>query len=228
MKRLLILAALFTVACEAQPAPRTMNVLTPNPAGLVTLPCDQSEPLAPLRTRYCQGRNFVTPQARDVMVSAARDLAASHPGAVIHYMDGSGADGVTPFPPHRSHGDGRQLDVALFFETLDGDPLSSPPDTSSHGGWWPAEPPRPGERIACPQGRTGAADKPDPPPDRPWRMDENRTRALIQALIDDARVRRILIEPHLEERLGFWGHPKLRFAGCRSARHDDHLHVDFR
>jgi hypothetical protein len=40
-------------------------------------------------------------------------------------------------------------------------------------------------------------------------------------------LRHILIEPHLERRPGLWGHPKLRFAGCQAARHDDHLHVDF-
>ena len=161
------------------------------------------------------------------MIDTARALAEQHPDAVIHFMDGSGPDGVKPFPPHRSHGDGRQLDVALFFETLEGEPLAAPPDTSGHGGWGPSEPPRHGERIACPQGRSGAADKPDPPTDRDWRLDEVRTRALVQLLVNDPRVRRILIEPHLEERLGFWGHPKVRFAGCQAARHDDHLHIDF-
>ena len=200
---------------------------TPNAAGLVSLPCDRSESLAPLEPRYCRNRHFLTPEARSVMIATARALAERHPGAVIHFMDGSGPNGVKPFAPHLSHGDGRQLDVALFFETSQGEPLAAPPDTSSHGGWWPAEPPRDGERIACPQGRTGAADKPDPPPDRQWRLDEVRTRALIEILVENPGVRRILIEPHLEERLGFWGHPKLRFAGCQAARHDDHLHIDF-
>ncbi|HWW11730.1 MAG TPA: hypothetical protein VN018_04370, partial [Brevundimonas sp.] len=71
------------------------------------------------------------------------------------------------------------------------------------------------------------AEKPDPPADRPWRLDEARTKALLETLIADHRVRRVLIEPHLERRMGLWGHPKLRFAGCQAARHDDHIHVDF-
>ncbi|MFN4295858.1 MAG: hypothetical protein ACK4FB_03385 [Brevundimonas sp.] len=161
------------------------------------------------------------------MIDTARALSEQHSGAVIHFMDASGPDGVKPFQPHLSHGDGRQLDIALFFETLEGEQLVTPPDTSGYGGWWPSEPPRPGERLACPHGRSGPADKPDPPVDRDWRLDEVRTRDLIQLLVDDPRVRRILIEPHLEERLGFWGHPKMRFAGCQAARHDDHLHIDF-
>lgn len=216
-------------ACGPNEADREVPIAPAmqSPVGLTALPCDRSEPLAPLRARYCRGRNFLTPEAQGTIISLARGLAEQHPGAVIHFMDASGPNGEKPFPPHLSHGDGRQLDVALFFETLEGAPLVAPPDTSGYGGWWPSEPPRPGERIACPQGRSGSAEKPDPPTDRGWRLDEVRTRALIQLLIDEPRVHRILIEPHLEERLGFWGHPKLRFAGCQAARHDDHLHIDF-
>ena len=101
------------------------------------------------------------------------------------------------------------------------------PTTSAYGGYWPAEPPRSGEAHACPEGR-GRAEKPDPTADRNWRLDEARTRTLLEALVADPRVGRVLIEPHLERRLGLWGHPKIRFAGCQAARHDDHIHVDFR
>jgi hypothetical protein len=40
-------------------------------------------------------------------------------------------------------------------------------------------------------------------------------------------VTRIFIEPHLADRLGVGG-GKVRFQGCRAARHDDHLHVEIR
>lgn len=200
----------------------------PNAAGLVSLPCDQSTPLKPVAARYCRAnRHFVTPGVRDALVDAANAMAARYPGEALRFMDASGPDGVKPFAPHLSHGDGRQIDLGLYYTDRQGTPLKAFPDTSRYGGYWPAEPARPGERIACPQGRVGPAEKPDPPADRPWRLDEARTRALIETLIADRRVRRILIEPHLERRLGLWGHPKLRFAGCQAARHDDHLHVDF-
>lgn len=200
----------------------------PNAAGLVTLPCDGSTPLEPVKDRYCRlDRHFVTPAARDALVAAAEAVTAHYPDEVLRFMDASGADGVKPFPPHLSHGDGRQIDLGLYYTDRAGRPLANFPDTTRYGGYWPAEPPRPGEQIACPGGRVGRAEKPDPPANRPWRLDEAKTRALVEALIADPRVRRILIEPHLERRLGLWGHPKLRFAGCQAARHDDHLHVDF-
>ena len=68
----------------------------------------------------------------------------------------------------------------------------------------------------------------DPPADRAWRLDEDRTRDLLALLVADPRVRRIFVEPHLKTRLGFDGNAKVRFAGCQAARHDDHVHVDFR
>jgi hypothetical protein len=40
-------------------------------------------------------------------------------------------------------------------------------------------------------------------------------------------VRRVFIEPHLKARLDLARLSKVRFAGCRAARHDDHIHVDF-
>lgn len=200
----------------------------PNAAGVVALPCDGSTPLEPIKSYYCRkDRHFVRPVVRDALVDAARQMADRYPGANLRFMDASGPSGEKPFPPHLSHGDGRQIDLALYYTDIAGRPLDHFPDTSRHGGFWPAEPARPGEPLACPGGRKGPAEKPDPPADRPWRLDEVRTKALVQILVADPRVKRILVEPHLERRFGLWGHPKLRFAGCQAARHDDHLHVDF-
>ncbi|NNE79114.1 MAG: hypothetical protein HKN18_02480 [Silicimonas sp.] len=35
---------------------------------------------------------------------------------------------------------------------------------------------------------------------------------------------KIFLEPHLADRLGVAG-DKVRFQGCRAARHDDHIHI---
>ncbi|GAA0643592.1 hypothetical protein GCM10009101_15390 [Brevundimonas lenta] len=225
---LLLLLANCERAVDLVPWKGQPGSTQPNAVGLVTLPCDASTPLEPTRPYYCRrDRHFVTPPAREALVTAAKAMRARYPGEVLRFMDASGPDGEKPFPPHLSHGDGRQIDLGLYYTDVKGRPLDHFPATDRYGGYWPAEPPRPGEEIACPNGRPARAEKPDPPANRPWRLDEARTKALIQALIADRRVRRILIEPHLERRLGLWGHPKLRFAGCQAARHDDHIHVDF-
>lgn len=235
MKRpafLLFLAtALALSACDraaVRPWRGQPGSTAPNAAGLVSLPCDASTPLEPTRSYYCrENRHYVTPAVRDALVATANAMRGRFPNEVVRFMDASGPGGTKPFPPHLSHGDGRQIDLALYYTDRQGRPLDSFPATDAYGGYWPAEPPRPGEQRACPQGRPGKAEKPDPPSNRPWRLDESRTATLVRILIADPRVRRVFIEPHLERRFGLWGHPKLRFAGCEAARHDDHIHVDF-
>ena len=47
---------------------------------------------------------------------------------------------------------------------------------------------------------------------------------MTHALLHDPGVQKILIEPHLKERLQLQS-SKVRFQGSRAARHDDHVHV---
>ncbi len=224
MRRWAVLLVLTLAACEKAPAPKTLPNLResapPSPAGLAPLPCDAKGSLYPLHQRYCRDDlNFVTPAALKVLTSAAKKLA----GPRIGYMDASWPSGVKPMPPHYSHGDGRQVDLALFYEDRQGRPL----DRSPVAGYGAYEPPRRESERACPGGARGKQERPDPPRDRNWRLDEARTKALVSALIAYPAVRRVFIEPHLKTRLGFAGEGKVRFAGCGAARHDDHIHVDF-
>ncbi len=200
-----------------------------NPAGLVPLPCEGGA-LQPAASRYCRDeKNFVTPDARQALTGAASRVARDHPGAVIRYMEASWPSGVRPMPPHFSHGDGRQVDLALFYRDRSGRPLARSPKAafSIAEGYGAFEPPRREADRVC-VGIAGHHDRPDPPASRSWRLDDDRTASLIRALSADPRVRRIFIEPHLKSRLGFAADPKVRFAGCNAARHDDHIHVDFR
>jgi hypothetical protein len=200
-----------------------------SPAGLVPLPC-KGGALLPVSDVYCKRqRHFVTPGTSQILISVADGLARAHPGAVVHYMEASWPSGIRPMPPHFSHGDGRQVDLALFYEdgrghSLPGPPVApGPPIAPGYGAYEP--PSRPSERACV--GIAGHHDRPDPPANRTWRLDEVRTKDLIRRLVASPQVRRIFLEPHLKARLGFAGSPKVRFAGCASARHDDHIHVDF-
>lgn len=218
MKLLAVLgAAMLASAAAEAPALR----LTP-------LPCTQG-PLQPVDRRYCRDhRHYVTPPAHAVLTAVAGAVASRHPGAVVRYMEASWPAGRRPMPPHLSHGDGRQIDLALFYQDLAGRPLKRPPQPTYRvaPGYGAFEPPRhESERVCTADSKHHA--KPDPPKDRRWRLDEARTAALVRELSADARVRSIFLEPHLKRRLGFANDPKVRFAGCQAARHDDHVHVDF-
>ena len=56
-----------------------------------------------------------------------------------------------------------------------------------------------------------------------YKLDEIRMKSALQILTEDKRVEKLFIEPHLKTRLGVES-PKIRFQGCRAARHNDHIH----
>lgn len=56
-----------------------------------------------------------------------------------------------------------------------------------------------------------------------WELEQSRNSYFIQALTNDPRITKIFVEPHILEQLNI-RHEKLRFQGCRAARHDDHIH----
>lgn len=198
-------------------------------AGLVALPCAEAGPLRPADPVYCRtNRHYVTPAARGVLLRAAQRVATDHPGSIVRYMEASWPSGRTPMPPHLSHGDGRQIDLAIFYQDRAGHPLARPPVATQVRllrGYGAFEPPQREADRVCRGGRHNA---PDPPTTRRWRMDARRTEALLEALLAERQVRRIFIEPHLKRRLGFDREARVRFAGCSAARHDDHIHVDLR
>lgn len=213
--------AVGLAACRA-PAPTRLQPATAS--NLAPLPCDGRGPLRPASIGYCLARrHYVTPAARTVLLAAANGVAKDHPGSVVLFMDASWSKGTRPMPPHLSHGDGREVDLAMFFVTPAGRPLAAPPTLTGYGAFEP--PSHETERVCI--GIAGPHHEPDPAASRSWRLDEARTSDLVRRLIADPHVRRVFIEPHLKTRLGLAREDKVRFAGCQAARHDDHIHVDF-
>lgn len=186
------------------------------------------EPVSPL---YCVfHRHYVTPQARAVVIDAARRFGVTEEGgmepagAMVRFLD-AGLPLPLPLPPHISHGDGRKVDLALVYRDASGPVADSP----SPIGYWHFEEPRPSDPRPC----AGRGDWLTMRWDMRWlplgdtalELDEVRTAKLVRLLTADPRVTKILLEPHLVTRLGV-AHPKVRFQGCRAARHDDHIHIE--
>ena len=198
-------------------------------SALVAAPLVERVPLpcfgATLRTQsllYCVlNRHYVVPELRDVADDLATEMDRRFPGTVTLTLDGSHPAGDLPLLPHLSHVDGHQLDLAFFYTDADGTYL--PGKTRSPLGYFAFE----RGPTDCPPAfatlRWDLAWLQPLFPDR--RLDEARTRAALQILIADPRVSRIFLEPHLVRRLGL-SSGKIRFQGCRAARHDDHIHID--
>lgn len=191
--------------------------------GRVPLSCGLSDrmPLGPATILTCAlNRHYVMAGVDDVLLRAARSLATKAPGARIGYLD-AGFPFFDAFPmlPHLSHRNGRAVDLSYFYVGPTPSPL----------GYWGYVQPRPGEPTPC-AGKGSWLRW-----DMNWlqrvlgdgRLDEAGTAALIGVLAGSTDVARMFLEPHLKARLGL-DHWKIRFQGCRAARHDDHLHVEFR
>lgn len=189
--------------------------------GRVPLPCLGEGSLRMQSVLYCAlNRRYADPELAEALADLAEATEARHPGTPTLVLD-AGFPFVDGFPmlPHLSHRDGRAADLAFPYRVKD-DYL-------------------PG-RTRSPIGYFAFEDGPTDCPSRwldlrwdlswlqplwpRWEPEPARMRTMLQLLADDPRIAKVLIEPHLEARFGV-SSPKLRFQGCRAARHDDHIHV---
>jgi hypothetical protein len=189
----------------------------------------EATPLEPARWfTVIANRHYVKPALRDVAITAARATQERYPGTRLRYLDAN-FPFWTGFPllPHRSHDDGRKLDLSFLYLTAEGGRPGRSPGFLGYG------------HVSGP--RAGEVDQPAICRQRGYwqydllrqlsvsspaiQLDQPATRYLIEQLTGDRRVGKLFIEPHLKQRLGLGGNPKVRFHGCPAVRHDDHIHV---
>jgi hypothetical protein len=189
--------------------------------GRVPMDCWSDGPLRVQSPLYCAlNRQYLDPELLQVAQDLARDMDGQFPGTVTLALDANFPffDGF-PMMPHLSHKDGEKLDLAFWYER-DGQYL--PGQTKSSLGYFAFEQ---GPTDCPPTWLTLRWDMgwlqglwPD------WTLNRDRTIAALRWLIRDGRVQKVFVEPHLRQSLGL-SDAKLRFQGCRAARHDDHIHL---
>ena len=189
--------------------------------GREALSCRSDGPLQMQSWIYCLlNRNYVTPETSNVLHELADTVNQKYPGTVTLVLDANFPflDGF-PMLPHLSHDDGTKVDLAFYYADEDN---YLPARTRSPIGYFAFEP--------------GDTDCPEVWPTLRWNfnalqplwhdygLDLKRTRFALLTLANDERVEKILIEPHLKVLLQI-SDDKIRFQGCRAARHDDHIHL---
>lgn len=190
--------------------------------GRVPLPCWSDGPLQPQSALYCVlNRYYVRSDLKDIAQNVAIKMNTSYPGTKTLTLDG-GFPYFASFPllPHLSHHDGKKLDFTFYYQDAEGEYL--PGQTPSPIGYFgftqgPTE---------CPQNwltlrwdlRWLQGFLPE------YQLDEKRTEALVKIIAAELKVSKLLLEPHLKKRLNIQSE-KVRFQGCRAARHDDHVHI---
>lgn len=192
--------------------------------GRVPLSCLADGPLQVGSRVYCAlNRNFVTPAMKTVLIDTAEAVDKAFPGTQTLVLDANFPflDGF-PLLPHLSHDDGEKVDLAFYYRDASG---YLPGRTRSPVGYFAFE----DGPTQCPEALLSlrwdfAALQPLWPDLAP---EPERLRFVVGQLVGNERVGRIFLEPHLVERFAL-ADPKIRFHGCRAARHDDHLHFDLR
>ncbi len=194
--------------------------------GRVALPCWQGgSSLQPHSRLYClANRHYVVPELAATLASLDQRLAQRMPDRPVRYLDaGFPFGGGFPMIPHLSHGDGRRIDLMFLYQDANGDPHDG---NGSPIGYFAFVEPDLGMPPLCADRRLTLRwnlswlqpllPKPE--------LDLVATRILIEEATRTPAIGKILLEPHLRDRLGL-NHPKIRFQGCNAARHDDHLHL---
>lgn len=205
-------------------------------SGRVPLPAMDNPHLRPESIWFCLlNRHYVRPGLRQTLTAVAEKMQARFPGTVVWYMDANFPffDGY-PLEPHFSHKDGKKVDLSFYWnDARTAAPVAGNPSPFGYGVF---AGPLPGERdyaAECERkgywytGICGELAAPFYRADN-YVFDAGRTAELLRLLAEHPAVARVLIQPHLKTRLGLSDLNKLRFQGCKAARHDDHAHVELR
>lgn len=171
-------------------------------------------------------RNYVTKELYSVLEYSADDL--SKHDIKITYLDAN-FPFITGFPllPHRSHNDGKKIDISFMYLNAKGEPTTKKPSTSGYGayikssnattnncfkkGYW---------QYDFPKYFTFGTNT-------TLQFDSITTRKILTTFLKHSKTEKIFIEPYLKQQLNL-SHSKIRFHGCKAVRHDDHIHLQIK
>lgn len=177
-------------------------------------------------------RNYVRPEMNLVLEKVSIGLSQKYKNIKLVYLDAN-FPFLNGFPllPHRSHNDGKKVDLSFVYSTQD-DEITN--DKKSMSGYGVYEGPMNGEYnqiIKCKAKGFWQYDFTKyltfGKMNKELALSENATRYLVNSILKEQSIGKIFIEPHLKTRLNL-SNNKVRFHGCGAVRHDDHIHIELR
>ncbi len=204
------------------------------PLGRVPLPLTETKHLQPLNILSCiLNRNYVREEVKEIAYKVAEKMNQQFPGTTCNYLEAN-FPFINGFPlmPHRSHDDGKKLDLAFFYrKSSTGEQCNECPSPIGYGI---CEEPFPNEentaRSCAQKGYWQYSLLKNTMPQynkKNFVFDHERTKYLANLFATEKNIEKIFIEPHLKKRLNLTS-SKVRFHGCKAVRHDDHLHVQIK
>lgn len=194
----------------------------------VPLPVRRKGALQPKSIFFCLcNRHYIKRSLLKEIKRVASVMNERFPNTITYYLDVSFPfSNQFPLFPHMGHRKGTCVDLSYYYiNKSNGRPIEPP----SPFGYWIYESPRLGEVRPpkhLPRLNLRWNFKWFQPKNPPYRVDEAKMKTIIELLSSSPYVNKLLIETHLKHR---WAieNPLVRFQGYRSARHDDHLHIQF-
>jgi len=174
-------------------------------------------------------RNYVRAELNEVLQKTESDFKAKYPNLKIMYLDAN-FPFINEFPllPHLSHDDGKKLDLCFIYEDFDGKLTNNKPSRSGYGIFAMSTAKEADTNERCKKKGYWQYDFTQyatlGTTDANLKLATKPTRDLILSLINNSKIKKIFIEPHLKYRLRL-NYNKMRFHGCQAVRHDDHIHI---
>lgn len=169
-------------------------------------------------------RNYVTPKLKNLLINSSEALKKDN--IKIIYLDANFPfyNGF-PLLPHKSHDDGKKIDICFSYKTKEGKITNKKPAFSGYGiyvnennysnknclekGYWQYN-----LTKYLTLGKVNDLD-----------FDAKNTKKIILSFLSQNETQKIFIEPYLKNNLDLINFKKIRFQGCKAVRHDDHIHL---
>lgn len=175
-------------------------------------------------------RNYVRPEWNIILRQTESKL--SHTAVSINYLDANFPffDGF-PLLPHLSHNDGKKLDLSLIYETKQGELTNKQKSNSGYGVFVAPSQKEIHQTAYCKHEGYFQYDYSKyltlGMKNKNLVFSEKGTQQLLKALLVNNSINKIFIEPHLKQRLNM-ADQRIRYHGCHSVRHDDHIHLQLK
>jgi hypothetical protein len=171
-------------------------------------------------------RNYVTKELYSVLKHSAEELSKKE--IQITYLDAN-FPFINGFPllPHRSHNDGKKIDISFMYLNAKGKPTIKKPATSGYGAYV-----KPGNATTNSCLKKGYWQYDFPKyltlgTNNTLQFDNINTRRIVATFLKHPKTEKVFIEPYLKQKLNL-NHNKIRFHGCKAVRHDDHIHLQIK
>ncbi len=174
-------------------------------------------------------RNYVKPELNQLLEKVSKELNQDYKGIRIVYLDAN-FPFINGFPlfPHLSHKDGKKVDLAFIYQTPNGQLTNQKKSRTGYGVFVPIKKGEINQNKFCKKKGyfqydfTKYVSLGNIHPELV--LSEKATKDFILLLLQQKGIDKIFIEPNLKHRMHLTD-KRIRYQGCHSVRHDDHIHL---